>query len=262
MAASRQLDRTATSSVTSKAEALADAFRRDIATGRYRMGELIPPESELLIRYDISRPSYREAIRMLESEGLVEVKRGVGGGTRVLTPSLAPLTKLVGVFLQRKAITVESLFHARILYEPEIAAEIAKRRDEQAMARLAEQAAAQEFCVKDRSGFHSRERAFRAVLIEHTENPVIGLIAAMIDGVFNHHLDNLSQGLPVLSFEEEHLRDGVRAKQQLVRAMADGDHHRARRLWRAYVTIYLRRLTAVIGRNRVITAYRDNESES
>lgn len=244
----------------SKAEDLAHKLRAEIASRRLAPGAMLDSEAELLQRYAVSRPTYREAIRMLESEGLVEVRRGVGGGTRVLQPTLEPLVRNVAVILQARDIKVESLFAARLLYEPEIAAEIAKHRDQQVLSRLAEIAAAQEFTVGDRPRFNECDRAFRRVLVESSRNPVVQLIALLIDDVFNRHIANVSHRLPRLPVEAAHQREGVNAKHALLRALADGDGKTARRIWRIYVAQYSRRVTTALGTHETIVAYGEEQT--
>ncbi|MDO7840774.1 FadR/GntR family transcriptional regulator [Sphingomonas immobilis] len=239
----------------SKAERLADALRGDIATGRLPRGSSLPSEVEIMAQHSVSRPSYREAIRLLEAEGLVEVKRGVGGGARVLTPSMDPITSHFGVYLQTRSISMVQLFEARLTYEPSIAAGIAARRDHDALEHLARCAASQEFSIGNRPKFNEQERIFRRALIEHADNLVIRAIGLMVDDVFNRHMENISRWLPTPEYERAHLEDGVRAKHLLVRLMADGEVLRAERAWRVYIRVYLRRLINVVGRDYAIEAY-------
>ena len=64
----------------SKAEALADTLRLAIASGEFPANSLLPGEVDLMEQHNISRPTYREAIRVLEAEGLLTVERGPRGG--------------------------------------------------------------------------------------------------------------------------------------------------------------------------------------
>lgn len=65
------------------ADLIAGQIRRRIIRGELAVGETLPTENELLTQFGVSRPTLREAIRVLESESLVEVKRGSRGGARV-----------------------------------------------------------------------------------------------------------------------------------------------------------------------------------
>ena len=64
---------------------VARRIRRGIMHGEFQPGQALPNETELMALYEVSRPVVREALRILESEALIKVKRGVGGGARVRT---------------------------------------------------------------------------------------------------------------------------------------------------------------------------------
>ena len=65
------------------AEQVADELRRRILSGELADGSVLPTEDELLVEFPISKPSLREAIRILDAEGLLSVRRGKLGGSVV-----------------------------------------------------------------------------------------------------------------------------------------------------------------------------------
>src|ERR1700761_8933558 len=69
------------------AEVVAARLRRRILTGELEDGELLPKEEELREQYPVSKPSFREAQRILEAEGLITIRRGNVGGAVVHRPS-------------------------------------------------------------------------------------------------------------------------------------------------------------------------------
>ena len=69
------------------AELVAETLRRRIVTGDYDADELLPPEGTLMSTFNVARTTIRDAFRMLESEGLIVVRRGAGGGARVRPPA-------------------------------------------------------------------------------------------------------------------------------------------------------------------------------
>ena len=69
--------------------AVAADLRARIARGDLVAGQALPVESELMVELGVSKGVMREALRILEQQGLVEVRRGVGGGPRVRHPSIA-----------------------------------------------------------------------------------------------------------------------------------------------------------------------------
>ena len=68
-------------------ELVAAQLRRQIVTGELSPGDPLPSEAALMDKYGVSRPTLREAFRILESESIIRVLRGAHGGARVLAPS-------------------------------------------------------------------------------------------------------------------------------------------------------------------------------
>src|SRR5579859_1399256 len=73
--------------VPKTAELVATHIRRQIVLGQLSQGDALPSETALMLEFNISRPTLREAFRILESEGLITVRRGARGGARVQEPS-------------------------------------------------------------------------------------------------------------------------------------------------------------------------------
>lgn len=72
--------------VPKMAELVAAQLRRKIVRGELAEGEALPAESALMAEFAVSRPTLREAFRVLESESLINVRRGARGGARVQVP--------------------------------------------------------------------------------------------------------------------------------------------------------------------------------
>jgi DNA-binding FadR family transcriptional regulator len=93
--------------------AIAAEIRGRIARGDLQPGDPLPVEGELTESLSCSKPVVREALRILETEGLVEVRRGVGGGARVRQPSISDAAKTMGVYLQIGDVPVLDIWAAR-----------------------------------------------------------------------------------------------------------------------------------------------------
>ena len=123
-------------------EAIVRQVKAMIAEGRLKSGDQLPPERDLAEKFVVSRTSVREALRALESLGLIEIRPGEGTFVRGVSVEslIEPLAKLM--FSQREAIG--ELFEARRLLEPSIAAFAALRatpHDVEEMARILEEQA-------------------------------------------------------------------------------------------------------------------------
>src|SRR5258707_617511 len=80
-------------------ELVADALRDRITGGDLRDGDLLPKQEELLAEFRVSKPSLREALRILETEGLITVRRGNVGGAVVHLPDSDDAGYMIGLIL-------------------------------------------------------------------------------------------------------------------------------------------------------------------
>src|SRR5690348_11968170 len=95
------------------AELVADELRRQIITGE--LESELPREETLLERFPVSRPSLREAFRILETEGLVQVRRGRVGGAVVRRPTVDGAAYYLGLLLQSNSVNLSDLAGARLI---------------------------------------------------------------------------------------------------------------------------------------------------
>ncbi|WP_019873034.1 FadR/GntR family transcriptional regulator [Sporichthya polymorpha] len=110
------------------AELIALALRREIVRGDLKRGETLPPELQLMGQFGVSRPTLREAFRILETEGLIVVRRGSRGGAEVTCPDVSVAARYVGILLQMQGTTIQDVYQARMITEPAAAAMAARNR--------------------------------------------------------------------------------------------------------------------------------------
>ncbi|SEG88520.1 DNA-binding transcriptional regulator, FadR family [Thermomonospora echinospora] len=110
------------------AELIASQLRRVIVRGELRPGDRLPSEAQLMERFGVSRPTLREAFRILESESLISVLRGSRGGARVTAPQAAVASRYVSLLLQVRNTTIADVYEARMVLEPACARLLAQRR--------------------------------------------------------------------------------------------------------------------------------------
>src|SRR5207248_3210260 len=122
--------------VPKTAELVAARLRRRIVEGELLEGDALPPEAALREMFGVSRPTLREAYRVLESEGLIEVHRGARGGARVRVPNDEAAARYAGLVLQHRGTTVADVCAVRSIIEPVCASMLAARHDAADIARL------------------------------------------------------------------------------------------------------------------------------
>jgi DNA-binding FadR family transcriptional regulator len=85
--------------VPKAAELVAVALRGRILRRELLPGDRLPAETSLMAQYGVSRPTLREALRLLEAQELLEVRRGARGGGVVRQPSTKPAIEAITVWL-------------------------------------------------------------------------------------------------------------------------------------------------------------------
>lgn len=140
-------------------EEVSRQIERMIVDGRLKPGDKLPPERELAERFDVSRSAVREAIRVLESVGLVEPHQGEGSIVRDLSAdSLA--SPLAGVLVRKRELVGE-LLDVRKIVEPPLAARAAAHASaediaylEDILRRQKERVTRGEAAIEEDSEFH------------------------------------------------------------------------------------------------------------
>jgi len=114
----------------------AEQIAEDIAARGWPVGEAIASEAALLDEHGVSRAVLRQAVRLLEHQGVARMRRGPGGGLFVEQPSATIVIKAVGVHLFRRDIDLQQLYEARRVVEGAAAELAASRLDETTLADL------------------------------------------------------------------------------------------------------------------------------
>jgi DNA-binding FadR family transcriptional regulator len=108
---------------------LADSLRERILGGAFGEGAVLPPERDLVESTGLGRGSVREALRVLEAEGLIRTKAGRNGGTFTTLPDASDLTHFVSVFVRGRRVPIRALIEARLAIEPSLAYYAARNRE-------------------------------------------------------------------------------------------------------------------------------------
>jgi DNA-binding FadR family transcriptional regulator len=116
--------------------ALAEALRERILGGELREGTPLPPEREMVGETGLGRGSVREALRLLEAEGLIRTKTGRHGGTFTTLPDESGLTHYVSLFVRGRRVPIRALLEARTTIEPSLAYFAALNRTDGDVAEL------------------------------------------------------------------------------------------------------------------------------
>ncbi|MCW2652833.1 MAG: GntR family transcriptional regulator, transcriptional repressor for pyruvate dehydrogenase complex [Mycobacterium sp.] len=167
-------------------ELVARTLRQMIVDGQLKDGDFLPHESELMAHFRVSRPTLREAVRVLESERLVEVRRGSRTGARVRVPGPEIVARPAGLLLELSGATLADVMTARIAIEPPAARLLAEAGTEDAHKELdrlvGEIPAAWEAGDLARASANLHRR-----LVELSGNATLGVIAGMLHEISVRH---------------------------------------------------------------------------
>ena len=176
-----------------------------IADGKLKSGDRLPPERELAEKFVVSRTSVREALRALESRGLVEIRAGEGAFIRDI--SLEALIEPLALVILPHRDAVGELFEARRMLEPAIAALAARRATPEEIAemeRILEDQAKE--VAQGRTGL-AQDAAFHAALAQSAHNRAISrIVNALMDLLTQSREESLhTPGRPTRS-HQDHVR--------------------------------------------------------
>lgn len=161
------------------AELIADQLRRQILLGDRAEGELLPPEPTLMTQLGVSRPTLRQALRVLESEQLVRIERGRNGGARVNRPTPAVAGRYLNNLLLFHDANLDDVHRAREFLEPAAVAELAGKLGKKQIAELREAVAASRE-ESDPVRARNLRADFHVRLVELTSNRSLTLFARLL----------------------------------------------------------------------------------
>ena len=168
------------------AEGKAPADRRRtaalIVSGELSEGDSLGREPELVERFGVSRPSLREALRILEAEGLITVLRGAGGGVVVHEPDERMMARTAAMVLASRGVALEDVYAARTLVEPLAAGVLATLRARRGVvSELRALVQAQEDCIAEPEHFAAANARFHERLVALAGNQTLGLFTEMLN---------------------------------------------------------------------------------
>ncbi|MGE0331811.1 MAG: FadR/GntR family transcriptional regulator [Ramlibacter sp.] len=174
--------------VPKTSELVASRIRNAIVRGELKPGDTLPLEAQLISDFEVSRATVREAIRILEFEGLITLSRGMRGGARVNEIGADVLARITGTLLQARGATIGEVYQVRMLIEPPAARLSAQNRPEQACEALRQQLAVEYAMVDDYGKLSVALADFHRVLLEQCGNVTIGVVGQALHGVVQTHL--------------------------------------------------------------------------
>jgi DNA-binding FadR family transcriptional regulator len=239
--------------VPKASELVAGELRRRIVRGQLSEGDALPPEAELMQHFGVSRPTLREAFRILESERLISVRRGARGGARVHLPDIGVAAQYAGLLLQVRGATLADVYEARLLIEPPLAGLLAERQPAPEIAQLHEVLDAEEAAIgKDPEALAALFTRFHQLVVEGAGNVTLALLAGMLANVAERHLAveiTSKRGRPEQAADN---RRAYKAHRRMLELVEAGDGPGAEAFWRKHMEIVRDYMLAEIGPTTVV----------
>lgn len=240
--------------VPKTAELVANRLRRQIVKGQLREGDSLPPEAELVEQFGVSRPTLREAFRILESESLISVTRGSRGGARVHLPDLRTAARRAGLLLQVRGVTLADVQAARMIIEPPCARMLAERRDRDGLRRLRALIEEERQQVSDHHAFAELSTRFHELVVELGGNQTLSLLVSLLHDIVEMHAEVSLEQSAESSGDGAVVRRkrAIRSHEKLVAFVEAGDAERAERHWRNHIDVASKLILNTVGAKTVV----------
>lgn len=207
-----------------------DQIQEAILDGKLKPGDTLPSERELKEQFQTSRGTLREALRVLEQKGLVEIRLGVGGGAMVKAPPMEPIHESLDLLIRFQKISLAHLAEFRENVEGTVAALAARRATGKDVERL-EEYVRQAVLLVQGGVRHAREFVqvdgkIHLALAQIAGNPIYILVHQMVHNNIQRYYEqflpwtqemleeNLGHLQGIVAMVREHNEAGARALAQ------------------------------------------------
>jgi DNA-binding FadR family transcriptional regulator len=214
---------------------VAEAIKSWIVEQQLRAGDRLPSEPELIDRFGMAKGTIREAMRILEAQGLVKSRTGPGGGSFVHEVSRERARALLGNYFYFKDLTIGDIYQMRRALEPELAASLAGNLPDEAIAELEANIASYSEpsqSLEEERDQHVASLRFHALLAEHAANSLLGFTIDFMVQL----LSDLTVYRKLYSPPNQELwAKGRDYQARLVMALKEGDSGAARAIMKAHM---------------------------
>ena len=220
-------------------ETIASYLRARIVRGDLAEGASLPTELELMRQFDVSRPTLREAFRILETEALITIRRGARGA-RITAPRVEVAARYVGLIMQTSGTTLADVYEARTLVEPEAVALLAQRRSDRDIADLC--AFVDQFEARitgaeraDVAAWSREAQRFHDLLMERAGNKTLEIQLQVLREVTDSHLMLAARQPADTASTVSGFRRLIRSYRKLIELVRARDADGARKHWHTHM---------------------------
>lgn len=177
---------------------IAGELRDGILSGRYADGDYLPKQDDLMEQFGVSAPSIREALRVLETEGLVTVQRGNVGGALVHAPRADKVAYMLGLVLQHQAVPIADVVKTLQRLDPACAAQCAERKDRRrtVVPLLRANVRESKKVLADAGLYAPVARQFHEIMVTNCGSPTLSLVVGTLEALWTGHIARLTGPAP------------------------------------------------------------------
>ncbi|GAA5190691.1 FCD domain-containing protein [Rugosimonospora acidiphila] len=212
---------------------VAQRIVRDVVRGRMTPGDLLPPERVMLETYSTGRGTLREALRLLEFQGVISLKPGPGGGPVLQAPAASHLASTLVLLMQLNRAPYRVIVEVRTVLEPTISQLAAKQITDGSLAELGATIERMRDDVNDRDSFRDANRQFHDIIAWSSGNVLFAYIVDSLLGI----LDGTVIGIDYPSQRRAAI---VKAHEEIYEALARRDESASEQRMREHLEAYTR----------------------
>jgi DNA-binding FadR family transcriptional regulator len=215
-------------------------LRRQIATGELRTGAAMPTEAELMERFGVSRPTIREAMRVLETDGFVSTGRGLRYGATVSVPGGPTSACVIAMMLRQRDATMGDVHSARIAVESYAARLLAESASRKAVVDLRQLVATERASVGTTEASRAPVAKFHRAVTESCGNITLSIVGLQLLEIAERQF-RVETGRTNSTRRTNQSCQIGDAHERLVSYVADGDGEGAEKVWREHLRAALPR---------------------
>jgi DNA-binding FadR family transcriptional regulator len=217
-------------------EAIVDQIKTLIRSNRLSPGDRLPSERELCERMGVSRVTVREALRILEAGGLVEIRVGARGGAFVTTPSSERLGAGLADLINLAPVTSVEVTEARLVFELGIIPMIVQRATDDDIERLRQLTRDHIAALRRGDYTMAKSAEFHHRLAACSHNTAIEMLVHSFHGPLLMSLREAATAAPLMG------QRGVYEHRDLVEAIAERNAEKAAEIMQRHLSRTARRL--------------------
>jgi len=216
---------------------VAEEIKQWVVERDLKKGDKLPNESAMIEQFAVSKGTVREALRILEAQGLIVTKTGPGGGSMVGQVSTERARSLLANYFYFQDLSIADIYQVRKALEPELVASLAGKLSETQLAELqdiAERNPMPATSAEEEKEEHIASLVFHKRLADFADNRLLGFVIGFMAQI----LTDLTVYRGLYDPPNVELwRKGREHQLQLVAALRSGDAERARDVMASHMRV-------------------------